>query len=134
MERCSQPRYALDRRFVRLTLLIDQGPDASGPRWEERRQFQDLNDLLNDVTEPAIVLLGPPGCGKSTLLRHYELENCQKGLANTGAEQPLTFFIPLNDYKPKDNNLPPPMDWLAERWQALDPQLPPLRTCYGKGG
>ncbi len=29
----SQPRYQIDRRFVSLTLLIDQGEDAQGARW-----------------------------------------------------------------------------------------------------
>lgn len=39
----SQPRYALDKRFVHLVLLLDQGEEASGTRWAEQdREFQDL--------------------------------------------------------------------------------------------
>jgi hypothetical protein len=71
----SQPRYALDKRFTRLTLLLDQGPDAQGLRWQPQPQgFDDLRDLLDAASDPALVLLGPPGCGKSTLLRRPELD------------------------------------------------------------
>ncbi len=132
--RWSQPRYALDQRFVRLTLLIDQGKEAQGVRWQESRRFQDVREVLAQVQEPAIVVLGPPGSGKSTLLCHYELECCQASLANAAAKPPdptpLTFFVPLNDYKPEraDQPLPLPKDWLAARWQAVDAELPPLPT------
>lgn len=30
----SQPRFALDKRFTKLTLLVDQGPEAQGVRWQ----------------------------------------------------------------------------------------------------
>ena len=66
----SQPRYALDKRFTRLTLLLDQGPEAQGTRWQPQpRSFGDLREVLAETGETALVLLGPPGCGKSTLLR-----------------------------------------------------------------
>jgi hypothetical protein len=42
IERWSQPRYALDQRFVRLSLLVDQGEEAQGVRWRDSRQFHDL--------------------------------------------------------------------------------------------
>ena len=29
----SQPRHALDTRFTRLTVVLDRGPHAEGPRW-----------------------------------------------------------------------------------------------------
>jgi len=32
--RWSGERHALDKRFVQLTLLLDQGPDAQGPRFQ----------------------------------------------------------------------------------------------------
>src|SRR5262249_1905181 len=61
----SQPRYALDKRFTRLTLLLDQGLDAQQGRWQAQpRSFQDLRDVLAQAPEPAMVVLGPPGCGK----------------------------------------------------------------------
>jgi predicted ATP-dependent serine protease len=80
--RWSDKRYALDRRFVQLTLLLDQGEDAQGLRWQRMSEtFHDLGEVLAQVPEPAVVVLGPPGSGKSTLLRHYELDCAHKALA-----------------------------------------------------
>ena len=46
----SQRRYALDKRFTRLTLLLDQGPDAQGARWHAQpRTFQDLREVLAET-------------------------------------------------------------------------------------
>ena len=73
----SQPRFDLDKRFTRLTLLLDQGPDAHGVRWQAQSRpqpFDDLRDVLKETDATALVLLGPPGCGKSTLLRRLELD------------------------------------------------------------
>ena len=57
IERWSQAKYALDKRFVQLTLLLDQGPDAQGPRWQAGRQFQELHEVLDETPEQAVVLL-----------------------------------------------------------------------------
>jgi hypothetical protein len=82
----SQPRYALDRRFTRLTLLLDQGPDAREGRWRAQpKRYDDLRTVLTDTGEPALVLLGPPGCGKSTLLRRLELDLGLDALRQPGA-------------------------------------------------
>ncbi|QLQ24841.1 MAG: ATP-binding protein [Dechloromonas sp.] len=71
----SQPRYGIDKRFTRLTLLLDQGPEAQGERWQAQQQtFADLRDVLAAAPDRALVVLGPPGCGKSTLLRRLELD------------------------------------------------------------
>jgi hypothetical protein len=73
--RWSNERYALDKRFVQLTLLLDQGEDAPGPCWQRGSEtLHDLGEVLARAPEPAVVVLGPPGSGKSTLLRHYELD------------------------------------------------------------
>jgi len=83
----SQPRYALDKRFVQLTLLVDKGEDAQGPRWESSRQFQDLREVLQETLDtPALVLLGPPGSGKSTLLRRLEWDLAVDALRDPAAE------------------------------------------------
>ena len=116
LRRWSDPRYALDTRFVQLTLLVDQGEDTQGPRWQaSSEKFQDLREVLDRAPEQAIVLLGPPGSGKSTLLRHFELDCARAALdGNAGhsiTSAPLTFFIQLNDYKaktPHDPMLPSP--------------------------
>jgi formylglycine-generating enzyme required for sulfatase activity len=131
--RWSDERYALDKRFVQLTLLLDQGEDAQGLRWQRMSEtFHDLGEVLARVPEPAVVVLGPPGSGKSTLLRHYELD-CAHG-ALTGqagadlSQAPVTFFVSLSDYKPASANasLPTPQNWLAARWAARYPELPGL--------
>lgn len=129
----SQPRYKLDREFVALTLLVDQGEETASGRWSAQpKTYQDLGELLNQVEDPAVVVLGSPGCGKSTLLRRLELELAQKGL--TDPEQPVTFFIQLNHYKGRGQEPPPdPETWLAERWSARHPDLPPFSDLLKTG-
>jgi hypothetical protein len=64
--RWSDERYALDKRFVHLTLLLDQGEDAQGPRWQPAREtFRDLGEVLQNTTEQAVVVLGPPGLARA---------------------------------------------------------------------
>jgi formylglycine-generating enzyme required for sulfatase activity len=136
IERWSGARYAVDKRFVQLTLLLDQGPEAQGPRWavQGERKFQDLDEVLAQVPDQAIVLLGPPGSGKSTLLRRFELDNARVYLEQSSTRDlrhaGVTFFIPLNAYKASDakESLPAPKDWLFERWKASYPDLPPMET------
>ena len=134
IERWSDPRHALDQRFVRLTLLLDQGEDAQGPRWQEHRQFQRLRDVVDKLPDQALVLLGPPGSGKSTLLRHYELDQAQaaldQGCTADPDQAPLTLFVSLSAYKPDkpDQPLPSPLDWLAECWAKNRHDLPDLDT------
>ena len=73
----SAPKYQIDDRFVKLTLLLDHGPDAQGVRFvqdEKRGKYDNLLTLLNDVEDRALVLLGNPGGGKTTLLRRLQLE------------------------------------------------------------
>jgi predicted NACHT family NTPase len=132
----SQPRYELDKRFTQLTLLVDQGEEAQ-QRWEARKRFEDLRNVLNETPDsPALVLLGPPGSGKSTLLRRLEwdltLDALRHGPEDAG---PLTFFIQLNQYKPArpGEELPLPMDWLTERWGRRFPQLPTLDELLNTG-
>ncbi len=88
--------------------------------------------MLADVPDPALVLLGPPGSGKSTLLRHFELDNTRTVLVTSAADPtraPVTFFVALNGYgTQRDALLPHPHDWLRERWEAENPDLPPLDT------
>ena len=50
MARWSDERYALDKRFVQLTLLLDQGEDAPGPRWQRGSEtLHDLGEVLARV-------------------------------------------------------------------------------------
>jgi formylglycine-generating enzyme required for sulfatase activity len=119
---------------VQLTLLLDQGEEATGPRWQPSSQtFSDLSEVLAHISHQPIVVLGSPGSGKSTLLRHFELDHAREMQAKPAgalSQMPLTFFVPLNDYKPDrlTHLLPLPMDWLAARWESQFPDLSPLET------
>ncbi|MBN1203036.1 MAG: SUMF1/EgtB/PvdO family nonheme iron enzyme [Anaerolineae bacterium] len=129
----SLPRYQLDNRFVQLSLLVDQGEEAQGPRWQEKRRFDDLRELLAETPDAALVLLGAPGSGKSTLLRRLELDLAVDRLRDDGNH--LTFFIQLNQYRAPapGSPLPAPGEWLAQRWQARYPDLPPLPDLLREG-
>ncbi len=132
----SQPRYAIDKRFTRLTLLLDQGPQAEGPRWQAQRSFDDLREVLAEADDQALVLLGPPGCGKSTLLRRLELDLAVSALrADPGTPAPITFFLPLSRYAAITPGTPPPLpgDWLEGEWARRYPGLPPLPEALRDG-
>ena len=110
----SQRRYAVDKRFTRLALLVDQGPEAQGARWQEQqREFLDLREVLGAVEQAAVVLLGPPGCGKSTLLRRLELDLAVDALREP-SEARISLFLPLSRYRPpqKGAALPAPREWI----------------------
>ena len=132
----SHPRYRLDREFVSMTLLVDEGEEAATGRWTERpERYQDLRELLAANEYPAVVLLGPPGSGKSTLLRRLELELCEEALAGTVERDPVTFLIQLNRYRAERAGDPPPRpgEWLSQRWAARYPDLPPLSSFWKEG-
>lgn len=133
----SQARYRLDGRFVGLTLLLDQGEDAAAGRWRAKSErYGDLAELLADVSDPALVILGPPGCGKSTLLRRLELDTALAGLGEVDEERRrVTFFVAMGTYKEIRPGDPPPApaEWLAERWAARAPELPALDTLLAEG-
>ena len=122
----SQPRYALDKRFTQLTVLVDQGPDAQSTRWQPQpRGFQDLREVLAQVTEPAMVVLGPPGCGKSTLLRRLELDLAVDALRSSDSNAPLSVLLSLNRYRPghPGDPLPSPQEWLELEWAHRFPAM-----------
>ena len=130
----SQERYHLDQRFVALTLMVDQGPEMEGVRWRaDPRRFDDLRDVLDEVVDPAVVVLGPPGSGKTTLLRRLELDLALDGLR--GKHDGVTFWVPLNSCHGPDREgpPPPPATWLAERWRERYPALPPLADLVQEG-
>lgn len=129
----SQPRYFLDERFVQLTLMVDGGEDAPAGRWQRRdRRYANLHEVLRQVLDPAVVILGPPGCGKTTLLRRFELDVAVAGLRQES--QMVTFFVPLNAYRgPTTGEIPPPEQWLSQLFQRRYPDLPPLTEFLGAG-
>lgn len=133
----SGPRHEADGNFVALTVLLDQGEEALGGRWQaQARRYTGLEHLLQEEAAPALVLLGPPGAGKSTLLRQLDLSLAKAGLADAAA--PLGFMVNLNAYAPSAAADGAPsdlvaLDWLAARWRATAPALPPLVELLQQG-
>jgi hypothetical protein len=129
----SLPRYAIDKRFVNLTLLLDKG-ENDPQRWrKEDYRFNDLREVLEKTKEyPVLVLLGVPGSGKSTLLRRLQLDHSMDRLRD-GLDQ-VSFFIQLNGYRARSKDeLPDPREWLGSRWAALYPELTPLEDLLRRG-
>lgn len=130
----SQAKYAIDKRFTPLTLLVDQGEEAQGVRWQaQSRSFDDLRDLLREVGEPALVVLGPPGCGKSTLLRRLELDMAVEALRNPGQDAPVSLFLPLNSYGKQGDAPLSPQAWIEQQWQRRGAALESFDTLLRQG-
>jgi formylglycine-generating enzyme required for sulfatase activity len=136
IEILTQPRYQIDSRFVKLTLLLDKGANAEGVRFvqdEKRGEYDSLLTLLSDVDDHFLVLLGSPGSGKTTLLRRLQLRNAWIDLEGQGGQ--VTFFASLNRYRRQgqDRVLPDPWDWLAEEWRGQDENLPDFKALFAQG-
>jgi formylglycine-generating enzyme required for sulfatase activity len=128
--RWAQPRYAIDKRFTPLTLMLDQGEDAPGERYQQQSQpFHDLRDVLDAVHAsdvPVLVVIGAPGSGKSTLLRRLELDLANQALrlGNDAAQAaPLTLFLSMNAYGQRGSGIPDPKDWIAMHWNRMTGDL-----------
>ncbi|GAB4164811.1 MAG: hypothetical protein Fur0021_40360 [Candidatus Promineifilaceae bacterium] len=135
VQQWSSPRFQLDSRFVQLTLLLDQGPEAQGIRFiQDARhgKYDSLKTLLAEVDDRALVLLGRPGCGKTTLLRRLQLEYAWDGLAQPGGQIP--FLAPLNNYRQGSGSAAPdPHAWLAQEWRLLGGDLPDFDLLLQNG-
>ena len=132
----SRPQFSLDKRFINLTLLLDQGKNDP-QRWrKDDYEFNDLRDVLEKTANyPALVLLGAPGSGKSTLLRRLQLDHSVDRLRDAGENgDQISFFIQLNRYRAhSDSDLPEPREWLGACWATLYPELPPLDEFLRRG-
>jgi len=130
----SQPRYRLDDRFVDLALLCDVADDApvhgSPPT---ARRYGGLGEILAELPDSALALLGPPGAGKSTLLGRLELDVAIDGLR--GVHDVVTFFVPMNMYRPgrPGGGLASPRRWLEEQWAWRYPALPGFGELLARG-
>jgi formylglycine-generating enzyme required for sulfatase activity len=129
------PQYRLDRRFVRLTLVADEGTDTAD-RWTaypSTRSSNDLRDVLQTSGSFAHVLLGAPGSGKSTLLRRLEMDVARDSLADP-ASRTIPFSASLAEYGLSTAEAPPePLQWLARRWSMRHPALPALPELLAQG-
>ena len=137
----SSDRRQLDSRFVQLTLLLDQGPEAQGVRFVPdpgQSKYDSLAILLEDIQQRAVVLLGRPGSGKTTLLRRLQLEKAWQALDESrgdGAAGQTSFFISLNSYRgdAPGEPPPPPYEWLENEWRLRYPQLPSFKRLFQNG-
>ena len=127
------PGYALDRTFVSLSLLIDQGEQATERFMAKEARYDDLGALIAEVDDPALVVLGAPGSGKSTLLRRLEMDASAAGLR--GETEALTFFVRLSGFGSHlvGSTADMPEAWLAEEWQVANPAMPPLEQMLQAG-
>lgn len=124
-----QPRFAVDKRFVRLTLAYNQ-KDLIMP-WE----FDDLQDVLVSLPDnPVLILLGAPGSGKSTLLRRLERDLHEQALQKIEIDDnsmPLPIYFSLNRFPPIDDikniSLPVVKEWLEAEWRISYPKMPTLQ-------
>jgi hypothetical protein len=125
----AQPRYRYDSRFVQLTLLLDKGPEAQDARFvpdSQHHRYDSLATLLQEVEEPAYVLLGSPGSGKTTLLRRLQWERAWAELKTSSGK--TTLLAPLSGYASGRPGQPPPepQTWLAQEWQQMQRRHPTL--------
>jgi formylglycine-generating enzyme required for sulfatase activity len=133
--RWCRPEFQLDRRFVRLTLVVDEGID-SPDRWvvlPSTRESHDLREILSGSDSFAFVLLGAPGSGKTTLLRRLEMDVARTGVL-TPDRASVPFSVSLAEYglMPSADALTP-LEWLRRRWSIRNPQLPDLAELLGQG-
>jgi hypothetical protein len=130
--RWTGPDHRLDERFVPPPLALQPARSGAGAPGDGR-QFGPLEDVLAAAPGPAIALLGPPGSGKSTVLRHFEYSIAQRALY--GGTERLTYYVPLNLYRARaiDGPPPEPWQWLAERWARQHPGLPGLADLLAGG-
>ncbi|WP_273703613.1 NACHT domain-containing protein, partial [Candidatus Accumulibacter vicinus] len=126
-------RHQVDTRFVRLRLLDMVRSEHALQFHEREKDYTDLRDVLADIPERAMVLLGAPGCGKSTLLRRLQLDQTRQCLAE-GSEK-VSLFVSLGAYpldREPTRDSPRPLDWLEAQWQRQAPGLPELEALLAE--
>ncbi|GLZ02500.1 hypothetical protein Acsp02_97510 [Actinoplanes sp. NBRC 103695] len=130
------PEHRLDRQFVRLNLIYDEGP-GSPDRWIKMpsvRESDDLNEILTSSSSFAYVLLGAPGSGKTTLLRRLEMDVARIGVTNPDPRSVVPFSVSLAEFGlGHRERAPNPLEWLQHRWSTRNPQLPELRRLLDDG-
>ncbi len=132
----SNDQYQIDKQFINLSLLIDQGSDAIGARFvrdSAKPQYDNLVDVLDNIEETVSVVLGGPGSGKTTLLRKLQYDLAQEELTSRSGY--LCFFANLNNYNNQySSNLNlSPEEWLLNEWSKRYPDLPPFNTFWQSG-
>ena len=113
----SEERYRVDKHFVRLTLLIDQGHDAQGTRFvEDTPRVQRL--------APAAGRDARPGRGAARRARLRQDHPAappatrRRGDRLADGRARVSFFLPLNSYPLTQAD---PAAWLAAQWRKEPP-------------
>ncbi|PTQ87435.1 SUMF1/EgtB/PvdO family nonheme iron enzyme [Nitrosomonas ureae] len=134
--RWSQKRYIIDKQFTPLTLLLDQGENNPGERYQKiDREFHDLRDVLmaiDQTQDRVLVVTGAPGSGKSTLLRRLELDLASAALRSDNPDDPITLFLPLNAFGQRSDTIPEPETWIAQEWSRMTDGLPAFVALLGR--
>ncbi|MBL8425742.1 MAG: SUMF1/EgtB/PvdO family nonheme iron enzyme [Candidatus Accumulibacter phosphatis] len=123
----------VDTRFVRLRLLDMMRSEHALQFQEREKDYTDLRDVLAEIPERAMVLLGAPGCGKSTLLRRLQLDDANQRMADESDR--VSLFVSLGAYpldKDAAKDAPRPLDWLEAQWHRQAPGLPDLEALLGE--
>jgi formylglycine-generating enzyme required for sulfatase activity len=118
---------------VRLRLLDMVRGEHALQFQEQTQHYTDLRDVLADIPERAMVLLGAPGCGKSTLLRRLQLDDARERLADNGER--VSLFVSLGAYpldKDPAKDAPRPLDWLQAQWHRQAPNLPDFEALLSQ--
>lgn len=134
--RWSQARYTINKQFTPLTLLLDQGENSPGERYQKNdHEFHDLREVLEAIEQAqdrVLVVTGAPGSGKSTLLRRLELDLASAALRSDNPDDPLTLFLPLNAFGQRGGTIPQPAAWIAQQWAEMTDGLPDFDALLGR--
>lgn len=124
----SDGRRRLAERIVPIPLRLERDDGSS-----VAVGVASLAEALAAFDDPALLVLGPPGSGKSWLLRWLEYTLAAEALGGAGDRVPVMVELSRFQADEPGAHPPRPRDWLAARWAAQQPNLPPLERFMREG-